>query len=334
MLSSLGSVLVTGGAGYIGSHTAWALLDAGWQVDVVDNLSTGKRHMVPPECNFIRGNVGDRAFFGNVLKSKPYAAVIHFAASLIVSESVSQPLTYFRNNVANSTALIAACAENEVPHLVFSSTAAVYGIPDAVPVTEEFDTDPINPYGLSKLMIERVLADAAASSSLRYVALRYFNVAGADPLGRCGQVLDNATNLTKVVCEVATGQREFMAVNGDDYDTPDGTCVRDYIHVSDLAQAHVDALKYLKAESQSQIINVGYGSGYSVQEVITAMERHVNSKLDVRSGPRREGDPPSVIASNVKAKTLLAWEPKHDDLDVILSSALAWERRLAEEKVS
>lgn len=328
---SRGKALVTGGAGYIGSHTAWALLEAGWQVDVVDNLSTGKRHIVPPDCNFILGNVGDSAFFGGVLDQGSYDAVIHFAASLIVSESVSDPLAYFRNNVANSTALVSACAKYNVPHLVFSSTAAVYGIPDGVPVTEDFETSPINPYGLSKLMIERVLADAAASTSLRYVALRYFNVAGADPQGRCGQVIDNATNLTKVVCEVATGQRKFMVVNGEDYDTPDGTCVRDYIHVSDLAQAHVDALNYLQADGNSQSINVGYGNGYSVREVVQAMERHINTELAVKSGPRREGDPPSVIASNAKAKGLLGWQPKHEDLDVILSSALAWERRLVED---
>lgn len=327
-------MLVTGGAGYIGSHTAWALLEADWEVDVVDNLSTGKRHIVPPDCNFIQGDVGDSSFFGGVLEKKTYDAVIHFAASLIVSESVSDPLAYFRNNVANSTSLIAMCAKHQVPHLVFSSTAAVYGIPDCVPVTEKFETDPINPYGLSKLMIERVLADAAATSSLRYVALRYFNVAGADPQGRCGQVIDNATNLTKVVCELATGQREFMVVNGNDYETPDGTCVRDYIHVSDLAQAHVDALDYLKKEGQSQTVNVGYGSGYSVRDVIVAMERHVNAPLEVRSGPRREGDPPSVIASNAKVKSLFNWEPRYDDLDVILSSALTWERRLVEESAA
>lgn len=327
---SRGSVLVTGGAGYIGSHTAWALLDAGWAVDVVDNLTTGKRHIVPPDCGFIQGDVGDASFFGDVLKKKPYEAVIHFAASLIVSESVTDPLSYFRNNVTNSTSLIAMCVKHEVPHLVFSSTAAVYGIPDDVPVSEEFDTDPINPYGLSKLMIERVLADAAAACSLRYVALRYFNVAGADPLGRCGQVIDNATNLTKVVCEVATGRREFMVVNGEDYDTPDGTCVRDYIHVSDLAQAHVDALNYLKENGKSQTVNVGYGSGYSVRDVIVAMERHVNTRLDVRTGPRREGDPPSVIASNTKVRNLFRWTPKYDDLNVILSSALSWERKLSE----
>lgn len=329
---SPGRVLVTGGAGYIGSHTAWALLDAGWQVDVVDNLSTGKRHIVPPDCGFTLGNIGDADFLGKVLEKETYDAVIHFAASLIVSESVSDPLAYFRNNVANSTALIATCAKYDIPHLVFSSTAAVYGIPDAVPVTEDFETDPINPYGLSKLMIERVLADAANSSALRYVALRYFNVAGADPAGRCGQVIDNATNLTKVVCEVATGRRDFMVVNGEDYDTPDGTCVRDYIHVSDLAQAHVDALGYLKSGGQSQSINVGYGNGYSVSEVIKAMERHINTPLNVKSGPRREGDPPSVIAANAKAKTLLKWQPCYDDLDVILSSALTWERKLVEER--
>lgn len=324
---SRGSILVSGGAGYIGSHTVWALLDAGWSVDVIDNLSTGKEAMIPPGCGFFEANIGDRDVVQSVLAKKSYEALIHFAASLIVEESVSQPLTYFRNNVANSAALIKSCIRSGVKKVVFSSTAAVYGIPEVVPVDESAPARPINPYGTSKLLVEHILADAMAVDGLKFVALRYFNVAGADPHGRCGQVIDNATNLTKVVCEVATGKRKSMQVNGTDYGTPDGTCVRDYIHVSDLAAAHVKALDFLENGGDSQVVNVGYGEGFSVLEVIKAMERHVNTSLNVQQGPRRPGDPPSVIASNKKAVEMLGWSPKYDDLDLILKSALAWERQ-------
>ncbi|MGE3397484.1 MAG: UDP-glucose 4-epimerase GalE [Sphingomonas sp.] len=324
-------MLVTGGAGYIGSHAVLALLDGGWSVAVLDNLSTGFAWAVPDAANLIEGDVGDQALLARIIAERRIGAIMHFAGSIIVPESVEQPLRYYENNTVKSRALIESAVAGGVRHFIFSSTAATYGIPQAVPVREDMPTVPINPYGWSKLMTERMLADAAIAYDLNYCALRYFNVAGADPRGRAGQSTRGATHLIKVAVEAATGRRGHVDVFGSDFETADGTGVRDYIHVSDLAAAHVHALELLiEKPGASHVMNCGYGRGFSVLEVLDSVDRVTNMAIERRMGPRRAGDPPALIADNSRIITTLPWRPARDDLDMIVADALAWERKLAE----
>jgi UDP-glucose 4-epimerase len=323
------SVLVTGGAGYIGSHAVLALLDAGWPVVVIDNLVTGFRWAVPDAAGFVEADIGDEALVARTIAERGIGAIMHFAGSVVVPESVSDPLKYYRNNTGNSRALLSAAVAGGVRHFIFSSTAATYGIPETVPVSEDMPKKPINPYGMSKLMTEAMLADVAAAHPMNYCALRYFNVAGADPQGRSGQSTAGATHLIKVAVEAATGKRDGVAVFGTDYATPDGTGVRDYIHVTDLASAHVEALEALIAEpARSHTLNCGYGRGFSVLEVLDAVDRVTNLTIDRRIEPRRPGDPDALIADNRRILETLPWRPRLDDLDVIVAHALAWERAL------
>ncbi|MEA3039173.1 MAG: UDP-glucose 4-epimerase [Sphingomonadales bacterium] len=327
------AVLVTGGAGYIGSHAVLALLDGGWPVVVIDNLSTGFRWAVPEEAAFAEGDIADQALVGRLIADHRIGAIIHFAGSIVVPESVEQPLKYYENNTVKSRSLIESAVTGGVRHFIFSSTAATYGIPERVPIDEETRTQPINPYGWSKLMTERMLIDASAAHRLNFCALRYFNVAGADPKGRSGQSTAGATHLIKVAVEAATGKRGHVSVYGTDYETPDGTGVRDYIHVSDLAAAHVDALEKLIADpATSHIMNCGYGRGFSVLEVLDAVDRVTNIKVERRLEPRRPGDPDALVADNRRILATLPWRPKRDDLDTIVADALAWERALAERR--
>ncbi len=322
-------VLVTGGAGYIGSHAVLALLDAGIEPVVLDDLSTGVREAVPSGVPFVRGSTGDAALLADLLRRRRVSAVLHFAASLVVPESVARPLDYWRNNVANTLTLAQACVEAGVRRLVFSSTAAVYGAPPSPLVDEDAPCAPINPYGASKLAAERALAAAAAAHGLSVVALRYFNVAGADPAGRAGQRRPGATHLIKVACEAALGKRPAVEVFGTDYPTPDGTGVRDYIHVTDLARAHVEALRHLMMGGGSLTLNCGYGRGHSVLEVLRAVERAAGRPVPARFAPRRAGDPPALVAHAGRVREALGWRPAFDDLDRIVASALAWEGREA-----
>ena len=325
------AVLVTGGAGYIGSHAVLALLDAGWPVVVIDDLSTGFDWAVPDAAAFARGDIADGALIARLIEEHRIGAIMHFAGSVIVPESVENPLKYYLNNTVKSRALIESAVAGGVGHFIFSSTAATYGIPDAVPVAEEARTEPINPYGWSKLMTERMLKDAAFAHPINHIALRYFNVAGADPKGRSGQSTRGATHLIKVAVEAATGKRAAVDVYGSDFDTPDGTGVRDYIHVSDLAAAHVRALERLVAEpARSMTLNCGYGRGFSVLEVLDSVDRVTNMKIERRMAPRRAGDPPALVADNRRILDALAWRPARADLDTIVADALAWERKLAE----
>jgi UDP-glucose 4-epimerase len=328
------SVLVTGGAGYIGSHLVLELLDAGETVVVIDNLSTGFRWAVPQAATLVVGDIGDRDLVRTVIQKHKVEAIIHFAGSIVVPESVADPLGYYRNNTANSRDLMEVAVATGVRHFIFSSTAAVYGNPAETPVTETAAPAPMSPYGSSKLMTEIMLADTARAHDLRYVALRYFNVAGADPAGRTGQSTDGATHLIKVACETALGKRPRMDVFGTDYPTPDGTCVRDYIHVKDLARAHTAALAYLRNGGRSDIFNCGYTKGYSVLEVIGAVKRVSGVDFEVRLSPRRPGDPAAIVAASDKIRGTLGWVPEHDDLDRIVAQALAWESRLAERKLA
>ena len=327
------AVLVTGGAGYIGSHAVLALLDAGWPVVVIDNLTTGFRWAVPEAVTFAEGDIGDQALVGRLIEEHGIKAAIHFAGSIVVPESVSDPLKYYENNTVKSRSLIESAVKGGVRHFIFSSTAATYGIPDRVPISEDQHTQPINPYGWSKLMTERMLQDVAAAHPLNFCALRYFNVAGADPEGRSGQSTAGATHLIKVAVEAAIGKRSHVSVFGTDYDTPDGTGIRDYIHVSDLAAAHVDALEKLIAEPEaSHILNCGYGRGFSVLEVLDAVDRVTNMRIERRIEGRRPGDPDALVADNARILATLPWRPRLDDLDVIVDHALAWERKLAERR--
>jgi UDP-glucose 4-epimerase len=324
------SVLVTGGAGYIGSHTLLQLAARGERVVVLDDLSTGFRQAVR-DATLVVGNVGDRKLVDGLLAEHNVDTIIHFAAHTIVPESVANPLKYYGNNTCSTRALLEAAAQAGVKHFVFSSTAAVYGIPASGLASEESATAPINPYGTSKLMSEWMLRDLCAASAMRYVALRYFNVAGSDTQGRIGQSTRKATLLVKVACEAVVGKRPFLSVYGTDYPTPDGTGVRDYIHVEDLATAHVDALTYLRDGGKSLVANCGYGHGYSVREVISSVEKIAGLKLDVREEPRRAGDPPTLVASAQKVRDAFGWKPKLDDLDTIVRTSLDWERRLQRE---
>lgn len=328
-------VLVTGGAGYIGSHAVLALLDAGWKVAVVDNLTTGFRFAVPDEVPLYEGDIEDGALLARIFAEQNMGdgggAIMHFAGSIIVPESVENPLKYYHNNTAKSRALIEAAVKGGVPHFIFSSTAATYGIPEVSPVHEDSPKLPINPYGMSKLMTETMLADTALAHPLNYCALRYFNVAGADPQARSGQSTAGATHLIKVAVEAALGKRSHVDVFGTDYGTPDGTGVRDYIHVADLAAAHVLALEALIEQAdRSLTMNCGYGRGFSVLEVLDAVDRVTNNKLDRRMSPRRAGDPDSLISDNGRIKQTLPWQPRYADLDQIIGHALAWERKLTE----
>jgi UDP-glucose 4-epimerase len=327
-------ILVTGGAGYIGSHAVLALLDADWPVVVLDNLSTGFRWAVPESATFVEGDVGDQAQVESVIRKHGVRAIIHFAGSIIVPESVENPLKYYRNNTANSLSLIASAVETGVAHFIFSSTAATYGVPEEVPIPEGAANQPINPYGTSKLMTEFMLRDVAAAHPINYCALRYFNVAGADPAGRSGQSTAGATHLIKVACEVVTGKRAHVGVFGTDFPTSDGTGVRDYIHVSDLADAHVKALEALIAQpATSHVVNCGYGHGYSVLEVLDAVDRVTNVKVTRVIEGRRAGDPPALVSQNRAIRERFGWVPARDNLDGIIKDALAWERILAERSV-
>jgi UDP-glucose 4-epimerase len=328
------TVLVTGGAGYIGSHAVLALLDAGWPVVVLDNLSTGFRHAIDPRAAFVEGDVGDQALTRSTLARHGVGAIMHFAGSIIVPESVADPLKYYGNNTANSRVLIESAVAEGVAQFIFSSTAAVYGIPSDRPVTEDWPTRPANPYGTSKLMVEMMLADTAAAHPINYCALRYFNVAGADPEGRAGQSTAGATNLIKVATEVAAGARPMLEVFGDDYPTPDGTGVRDFIHVSDLADAHVRALELLVAHpGESHVLNCGYGHGHSVRQVIDAVERAAGKPVAHRIAPRRPGDIAMMVADNSALIARSGWQPRFASLDRIVSDALAWEAKLAKSRV-
>ena len=323
-----GSVLITGGAGYIGGHVALAFLEAGCSVVVLDDLSRGSRNSVPAAASLIVGDAGDRAVVQDAFERHGITAVVHLAGSILVPESVADPLKYYRNNSCTSRALIQACVERDIRHFIFSSTAAVYGAPESMPVSERAPTLPINPYGASKLMVEWMLRDSAAARDFNYVALRYFNVAGADPSGRCGQRAPHATHLVTVACRAALGRRDFVEVFGADYDTPDGTCIRDYIHVSDLAAAHVEALAYLRKNEHSLVLNCGYGHGSSVRQVLEAVEREARVRLDVRAAPRRPGDPASLVADPAALRRLFRWRPEHDDLDLIVRTEIAWQRKV------
>ncbi|HEU4497788.1 MAG TPA: UDP-glucose 4-epimerase GalE [Sphingomicrobium sp.] len=322
-------VLVTGGAGYIGSHAVLALRDAGWPVAVIDDLSSGTRYLVPDDLPFYEGNVADRELVDRIFAEQGTGAIMHFAGSIVVPESVEKPLDYYRNNTLASHALLSAAVDAGVKHFVFSSTAAVYGAPERVPVEEDDPKLPINPYGASKLMTERMLEDSSAANPLNYAALRYFNVSGADPEGRTGQIGKGSTHLIKVAVETAVGKRDHVDVFGTDYDTPDGSCVRDYIHVSDLADAHVKALERLiERPDDNLVLNLGYGRGLSVLEVLDALDRLLPQPIRREIKGRRAGDAPMLISSNEALKATLDWTARYADIDAILGHALEWERKL------
>lgn len=322
----MNSILVTGGAGYIGSHVVRQLSERGERVVVLDNLSTGFREAVIG-AELVVGDTADRNLVDQLLKTHQVDTVMHFAAHTIVPESVSDPLKYYANNTCATRNLLAACSAAGVDKFVFSSTAAVYGMPVSGIADESTPTQPINPYGSSKLMSETMLRDLGRATPMRHTILRYFNVAGSDPGGRIGQSTPNATLLIKVACEHAVGKRPHLLVFGTDYDTPDGTCIRDYIHVDDLAAAHLKALDYLRGDGVSVTLNCGYGHGYSVREVIDAVERVGGKPLKLVEQPRRAGDPPILIARSELLKSTLGWQPRHDDLDFIVDTGLAWERK-------
>jgi len=326
------SVLVTGGCGYIGSHMVYELVDRGESVVVLDNLTTGFHWAIPGEAKLVVGDIADEVLVGDIARTHGVDTIIHFAGSIVVPESVADPLGYYLNNTVKSRALIAAALANGIQKFIFSSTAAVYGAPEVVPVGETANLAPMSPYGSSKLMTEIMLRDTAFAHDFRYAALRYFNVAGADPRGRTGQSTKGATHLIKVACETALGKRAAMDVFGTDYDTRDGTCIRDYIHVTDLARAHVAALQHLRDGGRSDVFNCGYSHGYTVLEVIEAVKRASGRDFTVRNSPRRPGDPPEIVANSGKIRNQLGWKPNFDDLDAIVRHALDWEDRLAHFK--
>jgi len=323
-------VLVTGGGGYIGSHFVLALLDRGESAVVIDDFSTVPRREPPAGTPLIVGDLGDIDLVKRVVREHRIREVVHFAARIVVPESVADPLAYYLANVVKTRAMLEAAVESGVERVVFSSTAAVYGNADSSPVSEDAPVNPLSPYGTSKLVCEWMLRDAAHAHGLNYAVLRYFNVAGADPMGRSGQAVQNATHLVKVAVQAALGLRDNLTVFGTDYDTPDGTCIRDYIHVSDLVAAHVDVLRHLRTQAGALTMNCGYGRGYSVLEVVDAVKRASGSDFRVTYGPRRAGDPVKVVADASRIHRTLGWVPQFDDIDAIASTALAWERRLAE----
>lgn len=327
---SRSTILVTGGAGYIGSHTVLQLQERGDDVVVLDNLATGFAQSLHG-VELVRGDVGDVALVARILAERKVDTVVHFAAHTIVPESVSDPLKYYGNNTCQTRSLLAACVQEGVRHFVFSSTAAVYGMPPGGRAAEDTPLAPINPYGTSKLMSEWMLRDVSAATSLRHVVLRYFNVAGSDPLARIGQSTRKATLLVKVACEASLGKRGHLSVFGTDYPTPDGTGIRDYIHVSDLARAHLHAVDYLRDGGASQVLNCGYGHGYSVREVLASVARVGGRPLVVREEPRRAGDPPELVAQADRIRAVLGWQPQLDDLDSIVASSLRWEEKLSRE---
>ncbi len=324
----MSTILVTGAAGFIGSHAILALSEAGHSVVAIDDLSTGRRWAVPPEMTFIQGDIGSAAMMHAVFAQYPIDAVMHFAGSIEVGESVSHPLAYYRNNTVGSLTLIEAALAAGVRRMVFSSTAAVYGEPESQPIPEEAPTRPINPYGWTKLMTEQMLRDASAAQGLTYAILRYFNVSGADPAGRAGESIKKPSHLIKRAVQVAVGVLPELGIFGEDYPTPDGTCVRDYIHVSDLVDAHILALAHLEGGGGNLTLNCGHGRGVSIREVVRAVERATGKPLPVRSAPRRPGDPPALVAGADKIAQVLGWKPKYD-LDAMVTSALNWERLLA-----
>ncbi|MGI8706048.1 MAG: UDP-glucose 4-epimerase GalE [Sphingomicrobium sp.] len=322
-------VLVTGGAGYIGSHAVLALADAGWPVAVIDDLSSGTRAVVPDDVPFYEGSIADRGLVERIFAEQEIGAIMHFAGSIVVPESVEKPLDYYLNNTVATHSLITAAVASDVSHILFSSTAAVYGLPERVPIEEGDPNQPINPYGASKLMTERMLADSSAAYRLNYGALRYFNVSGADPELRAGQIGKGSTHLIKVAVEAAVGKRDHVDVFGTDYPTPDGTCIRDYIHVSDLADAHVLALERLiERPDENLVLNCGYGSGLSVLEVLDALDRVTGRPIRREMKPRRPGDPPVLVASNRRLVETLGWTARFADIETIVTHALEWERKL------
>lgn len=327
------TILVTGGAGYIGSHMALELIDAGEKVVVLDNLTTGFRWAVPDKATLVVGDFGDEDSVTELLTRYDVEAIIHFAAKIVVPESITDPLGYYENNTAKARTLLQCAVDCGVKHFIFSSTAAVYGDPDSNPVTEDERLKPISPYGRSKLMVEWMLEDTAKAMPLTYVALRYFNVAGADPLGRSGQSTPNATHLIKVAVQAALGRRDGMDVYGTDYPTPDGSCIRDYIHVTDLARAHLDALRHLRSGGASLVCNAGYERGFSVLEVIDVVKKVAGVDFPVRLAGRRAGDPAAIVAGNERIRRELGWIPLHDNLEEIVEQALSWERRLHNMKI-
>jgi UDP-glucose 4-epimerase len=327
------TVLVTGGAGYIGSHMVLELIDAGEEVVVLDNLSTGFQWAVPPEATLVVGDVGDQALVTQVIEENGIDSILHYAARIVVPESVTDPLGYYFNNTVKTRALIETAVKTGVKNFVFSSTAAVYGNLQAPLLTEDMPLSPINPYGRSKLMSEWMLQDAEVAHGLRYAILRYFNVAGADPKGRSGQSTPQATHLIKVAAQAALGQRPHLDVFGTDYETPDGTCVRDYVQVNDLARAHLVALRYLRAGGACTVMNCGYGHGASVLEVVDTVKKVSGTDFEVRLSPRRAGDPAQLVAAVDRIRAL-GWEPVHDNLEEIVDQALRWERVLVERKAA
>lgn len=325
----MSKVLVTGGAGYIGSHTTLALNDAGYEVVVYDNLSTGKAEAVLPPARLVVGDLAETEKLDALMEREKFSAVLHFAGSIVVPESVENPLKYYLNNTNNTTELLRLAVKNRIPRFIFSSTAAVYGMPDTPAVTEDSPTKPINPYGRTKLMSEWVIEDtAAAHPDFSFVILRYFNVAGADPGGRIGQCTPDATHLIKVASQAALGRRKALHIFGTDYDTPDGTCIRDYIHVTDLAGAHVLSLGHLEAGNPSSIFNCGYGHGYSVREIAAAVKKASGVDFSVIESPRRAGDPPALISDPARIRRVMDWKPEHDDIHAIALSAYKWEMNL------
>ncbi|MEA1081779.1 UDP-glucose 4-epimerase GalE [Marinobacter qingdaonensis] len=326
-------VLVTGGAGYIGSHVVRQLAQAGHDIVVFDNLSTGYRWAVTAG-ELVVGDLADESAVNDLFSEHRFEAVLHFAANIVVPESVANPLKYYSNNTRNTLNLLKAIERHQVPYVVFSSTAAVYGMPEQTVLTEDLPLAPINPYGASKTMSERMIMDLAAASDLNYVILRYFNVAGANPDGLLGQATPEATHLIKVACECVTGQRDGMSVFGTDYGTRDGTCVRDYIHVEDLAKAHVMALDYMAGGGESKVLNCGYGRGFTVREVIDVVKQQSGVDFPVAETERRAGDPEALMADNSRIKAVLGWTPDYDDLQTIVKTALAWEAIWQQRKAS
>lgn len=329
------TILVTGGAGYIGSHMVWELLDHGEEVVVIDNLTTGFEWSVPDRARLIMGNIGDRKLLRRVVEQFDIEAVIHFAGSVVVPESIEKPLTYYENNTCNSRNLLQVITEAGIDKFIFSSTAAVYGEPmTSGPIREDAMLNPMSPYGSSKLMTEIMVRDAALASNMRYVMLRYFNVAGCDPLQRTGQSTRGATHLIKIACETATGKRPAMSIFGTDYDTEDGTCIRDFIHVSDLVSAHYAALNFLRQGGLKFTANCGYSKGYSVRQVVDAVKRVSGRDFPIQEDRRRPGDIPALVANSHRLMSRLSWTPKYDDLDLIIDTALKWEEKLAQRRKS